>query len=222
MDNFVLQSNMSAMDDEHEPAGRPPLDRRAVADAFLRPHRALEYVLEAPTRLEHALGEDRNQWLLCGLLAFAGVVFALPYGALPPVGGVLKIPLLFTGSVLICWPSLHVFGTYLGARISPSQGLALALLLSAVAGAFTLGFFPIVWFLHLTSESADRGTIGTGTVSIALLGVSLALAILQMFQLLVRAAPVRDDGRLWILLAIWLALLLFITYRMARSLGILG
>jgi hypothetical protein len=210
------------MDAEHEERSGTPVSRREILEAFLRPHRALEYVLEAPTRLHAALQGDRNQWLLCGLLAVAGVVFALPYGAIPPVRGIHKIALLFTGSVLICWPSLHVFGTYLGARVSPSQGLALALLLSAVAGAFTLGFFPIVLFLDLTSEPGEETTIGTGAVSVVLLGVSLSLAIVQMLQVLVRQAPVRDDGRLWLLLSIWLALLVFITFRMARSLGILG
>ena len=70
----------------------------------------------------------------------ASLLCSAPYGFVLGGDAAIRVALLFVGSVALCWPSLHVFSGYLGCRVSALQNLVIALLISAVAGMFALGF----------------------------------------------------------------------------------
>lgn len=190
---------------------------KELKDALLRPDLAMEYVLGRPRRLATSLARRDGLWLLSLLLFLTGLVFALPFGAAPPVSGFWKVSILFTGSVLICMPSLHVFATYLGLALAPAQNVALALLISSVAAIFTFGFFPIVWFITATTDGA-ASDLPPGLVATALLAVALLMGLLQLLRCLLHDRGAAVGGMHRALLAVWIVLLLFITFRMARLL----
>ncbi len=189
--------------------------------AFRRPDLVIPLVLGRPERLAGSLVDARSAFPLAGLLFGASLLFAVPYGVVLPEGGFWKIPVLYTGAVLICVPSLHVFATYLGFVLPPATTVTLALLLAAVAGIFTFGFFPIVWFIDLTTEVDDLTRISTTVLSVILLAVALFMGIIHVGRVLVRVRTSEwSPGFRWVVAA-WLLLFLFIEWRMALVLDLI-
>jgi hypothetical protein len=193
-----------------------------ILGAFRRPQRAIDLVLGHHARLARSLAEGRCASLLALLLLVVGVICSLPMGALPPLSAFWKVAALFTGSVLLCFPSLFVFGVYTGSRIGPGQGLALSLLVSAVAGCFALGFAPIVWFIDLTSGEGAFPAIPPKTVALAFLVASLCLALLRLAGCMAGMGRLRELGRtVQVLITAWVALLVLVFYRMTLVLDLL-
>jgi hypothetical protein len=190
--------------------------------ALRRPHRIVDFVLGRPDRLARNLVEDAGIPLLALVLLVAGIVFAVPFGAVPPLGEFWKIAVLFTGSVLICYPCLHVFGSYLGFGLSAGQNLVVALLITGTAGIFSFGLAPIIWFIDLTTEADPGAAVTPAHIATIFLCVCLLMGIIQVGRCLF---AIREAARLAPafrqLLGLWLVLLVFITYRMARWLDLL-
>ena len=189
--------------------------------AMFFPDRAVAMILGERERLSRTVAQNRELGKLSILLLLASLLFALPYGALPAVGGVSKVAVLFGFSMLICFPSLHIFNQYIGARLDLGQNFALAAVFSAVAAILSFGFFPITWFIGLTMVETGPGAISVGMISNFLLAVAFALAILHLGRCFVwsghfRALPAAAKA----LLLAWFGLLSFITYRMAQVLDL--
>ena len=120
--------------------------------------------------------------------------------------------------MLLCYPSLQVFGAYLGVQLRPAQCLAIALVIPSAAALFTLGFAPIYWFLQWTMPAIDGEW---NLTRIVLLVLSLLLALSHVNRCLyadARLSPLRDSWALW---AGWQLLVVFLTWRMAEALGML-
>lgn len=157
---------------------------------------------------------------MLALLVAASVLCALPYGLVLRPDRFWSIAVLFFGSTLVCVPSLHVFGVFLGFKSTPGQSLALALIVSSVAGVFTLGFAPILWFLRATMPG--EGSSGTvAGVSALLLGASFMAGVAQLGRGLAARSEWRVPPAYGWFLSGWMMLLMFITFRMAGALGLL-
>lgn len=158
----------------------------------------LELVLSEQERLVKTIATDGNTALLAGALLYAGILFALPYGAVIGIERFWRIAVLFVGSLGICFPSLQVFSAYVGCRIDTRQNLALGLVITCVAALFTFGFFPILWFLEATM--LEESVVTPYHISIILLAFSLLAGIghlfrcLCRFQGLVRSYPRAGEG----------------------------
>lgn len=193
-----------------------PLLPREIREALFRPHRAADLILADYGRIRGALADPACVGRLIALLVLASGLFALPYGLVLEPSRALHVAALYLGAVALCFPSLHVFTAYLGCRMRVSQNLVMALLISAVAALFTLGFAPILWFLRLTTESPGL----VQTASFLLLAVSLLAGLGQLGRALwdERAATSGDRYRATVLA--WQGLLVFVTFRLASCLGL--
>jgi len=199
-----------------------PFSDDELRRAFVRPDLAAEVALGGAERLCRNLAEARGLWWLAGLLLATSLVAAVPYGAVPPTASFWRIAALFTGSLAICFPCLHVFSQFLGFRLRLSQNLALSLVLTSVAGLFTLGFFPIVWFIAATVDAAPGSLVQPKGLSVMLLTLSLVMGMVQMGRCLVSRHGLSRQARPFpALMSVWLVLLAFITYRMALVLALL-
>jgi hypothetical protein len=147
---------------------------------------------------------------LVGLL-LSSVLFALPFGAVLDLGRFWKVAWLLIGSLLICFPSLHIFSVYFGSRLSVAQNLCLSLSITSVAALFTFGFFPILWFFDATMPST-AATVTSDGIAVFLLTLSLLAGLGQLTGLL-RAGGARIALSLFLLA--WQVLFVFITFRMA-------
>ncbi len=219
-----------------EIAGRdaetPPPERRApdeplssseLARSLARPDLAAVHVLGSPERIARTATGDGTLWPLIALLSVVSLVMALPYGALTTPNEFWNIAVLFTGSLLICVPSLLVFLQFLGSNGSLLRDVSFAFMISATAGFFTLGFAPIIWFIDLTTNTGDGSLVTPRRLSAFLLALSLALGIVQMTRCL-RSSSARErlGGRFLVLIFVWIGLLVFIVWRMAGELGLRG
>ena len=207
-----------------------PFSRRELESALLRPDIAMEMALGGRDRMARNLSEGSGLGLLAVMLLAASLLAALPYGAVAPLNGddamrlraFWRVAALYTGSLFICFPCLHVFAQFLGCRLTLIQNLVVALLIPAVAGFFSFGFFPIIWFIELTTEATPGRTVSPAHLSTFLLGVGMVMGMAQMARcLLARDGIWRVAVGFPFLIGFWLLLLVFITQRMARLLGLL-
>ena len=115
--------------------------------------------------------------------------------------------LLFSG--LICFPSLYIFSTLAGARVSISQLAACLAGALALAGLLLLGFAPAVWiFAESTDSLGFMGTLGIGAWIIA------GFFALRFLKAVVRATGGTQKGPLFI----WSVVFLLVTLQMTTSL----
>jgi len=192
-----------------------PFSSAELRRAFRRPLRVLDVVFTERDRLVATLAARNVPLALVGVLLFASVVFALPYGAVLGWGSFWRVAATFLGALAVCFPSLHVFCAYAGLRLRVEQNAALALVIPTVAALFTFGFFPILWFLKATMLADSAVT--PGDLSVVLLVASLLAGIGHLYRCLPRMA---GRGGYVVLTLGWQVLFVFITHRMASLLGV--
>lgn len=204
------------------PPPAEPHSRAEVAAALAQPLRLLDLGLAVPERLAANLARRQVLGGLAASLLAAAILFALPYGLVYGPGSWWRIVPLYLGSTAICLPSLQVFSTYLGLRVSWAQTTVLALCIPAAAALFTFGFAPILGFLRLTMDEGG-GQISWQAISRILLAVALVAGVGQLWRCALRWQ--RRDGRgspgFLVLVALWHAVLLYVLLRMADLLGLL-
>jgi hypothetical protein len=198
---------------------KTPLDAMTDAQIYAtlrRPHRLAEVVLGRWQSVADRIWSDASPIPLMALLLITSAVPALAYGLVIDPTHAWSVAALYAGSVLLCYPALHVFGCYLGGARRASQDLTLALTLSAAAALFTFGFAPVVWFLKATLASGSGG-IGISSIS----GLLLTVAFLAGLGQLARAVDRGPTSTgLQLLIAGWGLLVAGITWRMAHVLGL--
>lgn len=199
-------------------AGEPFTDVELRA-CLSRPQRTLDIVLAERARLVASVVSARAIVGLVALLLVCSTVFAVPFAAVDGTRRVGHVAALFLGSVLLCFPSLQVFGSYLGVRLSLAQNLAISLLIPAAAALFTFGFFPIYWFLDATlpAQNAFSGQ----TIRVVLLVFSLLLGLSHCNRCLFLDPALKALRSSWPLWIGWQTLVVFITWRMAITLGLI-
>jgi hypothetical protein len=198
-----------------------PFSRQELSAMLRAPLRMADLVLGERRRLVANIAQEHRLPSLLLVLAGATAGFALPFGAVLGPAHFWRVAALLLGGLAICVPSLHVFGRYLGARLSGAQTLSVSLAATAVVSLFTLAFAPIVGFLRVTMTSS-RDVSWEGIAFLLMTGALLA-GIGQLFRLLRGAPALRALGpSLGPVLIPWLGLYLFITFRLACVLGLVG
>lgn len=187
--------------------------------ALWHPLRTVDVVLASPERVAAnvdarvALGRLVVVFLVCGAL------FSVPFGFVLGVESWWRVAMLYLGSTLICLPSLYVFTSYTGTRVSLTQILVLALIVPASAAVFTLGFAPILEFLTVTM-SPEHTTIDVRSIARVLLGISLAAGIVQLWRCFLGARQQPQPVLLALVLLVWHGVFLYVFVRMFRVLAL--
>lgn len=115
--------------------------------------------------------------------------------------------LIFSG--LICFPSLYIFATLAGARVSISQLAACLSGALALAGLLLLGFAPAVWiFAESTDSLGFMGSLAIGSWIIAV------VFSLKFLRAAISATGAAQTGPL----TIWGVVFLLVTLQMTTSL----
>ncbi len=195
-----------------------PFSPQELRACLSQPLRTLDIVLAERHRLVASVCSGGGIALLLMVLVACSVVFALPFAAVDGPGQSARAATLFFGSTIICFPSLQVFGSYLGLRLTVTQNLALALVIPSAAALFTLGFFPIYWFLDATMPHDSVASSATSRV--VLLGASLLLGLSHLNRCMFVDTTLQVLRACWPLWIGWQVLLLWITWRMAGTLGL--
>lgn len=194
-----------------------PIGDDELRTLLREPGRAFDLLLGNRERLAATIRDDRPPRTLCLALLVATVLASLPFGLVHGGAAAWKIAALLGGSVLLCWPSLQVFASYLGTPLRPAQSLALALTIAAVAALFTLGFAPILWFLRVTMTAGDH--IDATDAACGMLALALLAGLWQLARCSGADARLRNH-RSFVLLLVWQLLVVFVAVRMARALAL--
>ncbi len=196
------------------PSAQPPpldaplpekLDLRTLFEALLRRPRDLVLRLASPGH------GATGRFVLLTIVSF--LLFGVVLGCFAKHEQLWQAPLKITGGLLIagaiCFPSLYIFSTLAGAKLSVQQlGACLAGAL-ALAGLLLLGFAPAVWiFAESTNSFGFMGVLGIGAWLIAL------LFGLRFLKTAVRIAGATQVGPM----VIWSFVFALVTLQMTTSL----
>lgn len=181
------------------------LDLKSLFEALLRRPHALVARLASPNH--GATG--RFAIMAVGSILLFGFVLGCfaKHEQLWAAPAKITAGLIFSG--LICFPSLYIFATLAGARVSISQLAACFAGALALAGLLLLGFAPAVWIF---AESTDSlGFMGTLAIGSWVIAVAFALRFLKA---VIFATGGTQKGPLFI----WSVVFLLVTLQMTTSL----
>lgn len=202
------------MNTPETPAANPPpleaplpekLDLKTLFEALLRRPHAL---------VMHLAGANHGatgRFAIMALVSF--LLFGFVLGCFAKHEQLWAAPVKITAGLLfsgiICFPSLYIFSTLAGARVSIAQLAACLAGALALAGLLLLGFAPAVWiFAESTDSFGFMGALAVGSWAIALM---FALRFLK-------AAMFATGGTQKGPLMIWSGVFLLVSLQMTTSL----
>ncbi len=195
-------------------AAPPPSDPEADA-RYQR--NELGALLKAPQWLIVQIDSDRALVHRALRMTLWGLVFHAIFGlALGLFGGwstagmaAAKTPLIALCSLLLCFPSLYVFGCIGGLPLSLPQAAAIAGALVAVTGLLLLALAPVAWLFAVSTN--NLAFVVLLTLLIWLVASGFARAFLDRLKSSVRLK--RLAGLNW-----WLLIYLLVTWQMTTFL----
>lgn len=140
-------------------------DRQSLDSAH--PIRLAGALLHSPGPLIRDLGDGARIAARTGALLVVAVALSALYGAilglyqpgLQTLFAAAKLPIIVTGSAILCTPTLYVFNALAGSRLCYLQTVGLALLTAAALGLMLTAFAPIVWFFGVSTEGPGFMTV---------------------------------------------------------------
>jgi hypothetical protein len=196
------------------PGTQPPTFEAPLPDK-LDMKSLFEALLRRPQALVVRLAEGRHgatgRFALMAVLAF--LLFGFVLGCFAKHEQLWAAPVKITAGLLfaglICFPSLYIFSTLAGARVSIAQLAACLAGAFALAGMLLLGFAPAVWIF---AESTDSfGFMGSLAVGSWIIAVGFALRFLK-------SVITATGGTQKAPLMIWSGVFLLVTLQMTTSL----
>jgi hypothetical protein len=160
----------------------------------------------------------RAMLVLClAFLAVYGAVMGAAHGVPQAVSSLVKLPLLFLATLVICTPSLHFFHLLFGARQTVGQTLALVLTAVTTTAVLLLSFAPITLFFLLSSaEYAFFKLLNVGFLVIA--GVMGVLFLRLGLSIVTASGEATGAGARRVIFIIWVLLYAFVGMQMAWTL----
>ena len=150
-------------------------------------------------------------------LAIYGLVLGAGHSALQAFVSMIKLPMLFLVTMLICAPSLHIFYILFGARQTIMQTITLLLTTGGTTSLLLLGFAPITFFFLITGENYFFYKI----LNVIILGISGFLGanfLHQGIKIVVNPSAVEGPTRRNLFLISWVLLYGFVGAQMAWAL----
>jgi hypothetical protein len=188
-----------------EPALPEKLDMKTLFEALLRRPFAL-----IPRLADPDYGTTR---LFAVMAVVAFLLFGLVLGCFAKHEQLWAAPVKITAGLLlagvICFPSLYIFSTLAGARVTLTQLLAALAGALALAGLLLLGFAPAIWIF---AESTDSfGFMGLLSIAAWLIALVFGLRFLRSVVLATGGA---QRGPIFV----WCFVFLLVTLQLTTSL----
>jgi len=195
------------------PPEPPPLDPPLPDQPDFRT--LFESLLRRPAALVDRLAEPGHRAIgkLVLLAAVSAIVFGAVLGTFAMHEQLWAAPLKITAGLaiatLICFPSLYIFASLAGARISVGHLAACLTGAIALAGLLLLGFAPAVWIFTQSTDSLGF----MGFLALATWAISLGFGLGFLHRALKAARATRGGP-----FAIWAAIFALVTLQMSTSL----
>lgn len=150
-------------------------------------------------------------------LAIYGLVLGASHSALQAFVSMIKLPMLFLVTMLICAPSLHIFYILFGARQTIMQTITLLLTTGGTTSLLLLGFAPITFFFLITGENYFFYKI-LNVIILGMAGFLGANFLHQGIKIVVNPSAVEGPTRRNLFLISWVLLYGFVGAQMAWAL----
>ncbi|MCI0692091.1 actin-binding WH2 domain-containing protein [candidate division KSB1 bacterium] len=100
------------------------------------------------------LGSKISSLLMAISVFFAvyGFIIGAFNGVLQAISAGIKLPIFYLLTLIVCFPTLYVFGTLFGSNKSFGQYFVLLLSAIAVISVILLGFAPVTFFFMITTD----------------------------------------------------------------------
>lgn len=150
-------------------------------------------------------------------LGIYGIVLGAGDSVLQALVSMIKLPILFLVTLLICAPSLHIFYILFGARQTIMQTITLLLTTVGTTALLLLGFAPITFFFLITGDNY----IFYKLLNVVILGISGFLGAYFLYQgikVVVNPMAEENPGLRNIFLIVWVLLYGFVGAQMAWAL----
>ena len=121
--------------------------------------------------------------------AFYGLVVGISIGGWQILYDPVKMPWVLVFTLALCLPSLYIFSSYAGSRLSLGQTCAIAATATAVVATILIGFAPITWFFMFTAP--DEYQFGV-LVNVLVFGVAGFFGLQFLFRAAHAVDPKRD------------------------------
>jgi hypothetical protein len=191
----------------------PPLDPPLPADLTLK--NLFEALLRRPRDLVLRLGDGGGGalWRFLAIAAVSLAVFGFVLGCFAKHEQLWAAPLKITLGLgiagLICLPSLYIFATLAGARMTLGQLAACLGGALALAGLLLTGFAPAIWIFAESTNSL--GFMGALAIAAWLVAIGFGIRFL-------RSALTATGGAQRTPLLVWSGVFLLVTLQMTTSL----
>jgi hypothetical protein len=127
----------------------PSLESLTIVETILRNRR--KFFTEIRQRID-VMPKIRAMFLSCFVfLAIYGAVMGSSHSPMQAFASMIKLPILFLVTLLICTPSLHFFNILFGSKQTMSQTVALILTGVSTTSVLLFSLAPITLFFLLSS-----------------------------------------------------------------------
>ena len=121
---------------------------------FFRDFQDKETFFEKLTSDEHTFDKIVNQYLLLNACSFLyGVVMGSYNGFLQAISSGIKVPLLFSLALLVCFPAFFIIQHVLGSRLGFWQMFKIILSGFVMVALVMVSFAPVVIFFLITGDN---------------------------------------------------------------------
>jgi hypothetical protein len=167
-------------------------------------------------RTSHRLHHKLRDMVLSSLiyLALYGIAMGIPNSWQQALSSMVKLPLLFLLTLLICLPTLYFFNLLYGSQLTFSQTTALLMAAITVTGALTVAFASITFFLWMSV--GEQYTILI-LLNVVVLAVSSWWGLVFLRQGMEYVQQDVSHTRQRSILLVWLVVYAFVGTQMAWS-----
>ena len=131
------------------------------------------------------------------------------------ISSMIKLPILFLATLLICSPTLYFFNVLFGSNQSLSQNIALMLTALTVTSVLLLSLAPITLFFLLTTDESQYQFFKLLNVAAFSISGSIGLWYLAQGMRIVSGGGDGDEGRRRWLMRFWILLYGFVGSQLA-------
>jgi hypothetical protein len=168
---------------------------------------------------DRILQKIRAMLISCAaFLAVYGAVMGSSHSPLQAFSSLVKLPILFIVTLIICTPSLYFFNLLFGSRQTLWQTIALILTAMTTTSVLLLSFAPVVLFFLLTTSEYQFFKL----LNVAFFAISGAMGVLFLRQGLQTLSDVDNPegaGTRRIIFILWVILYGFVGSQMAWTLS---
>jgi predicted membrane channel-forming protein YqfA (hemolysin III family) len=147
-------------------------------------------------------------------LAIFGAIMGASFSGMQAVASAIKLPILYLATLMICFPTLHVFNLLFGSKHTAKQLLALLLSTMAITSLLVLAFAPVSAFFAMSSTNYQFIKL----LNVAILAVAGVLGVRFFYRGMQELSGDNGHASRDRIVRLWIVLYMFVGTQLAWTL----